>query len=46
MSDHIEAPQVILDNDDPPLHEDNVRAFLDAENDAESDCIRRGSDSR
>jgi hypothetical protein len=32
MTDYVEAPKVTLDNDDPTLRDDSVRAFLDAEN--------------
>jgi hypothetical protein len=33
MSDQIAAPKVTLDNDDPSLRDQEVRAFLDAETD-------------
>lgn len=32
MTDYVEAPNVTLDNDDPTLRDESVRAFLDAEN--------------
>lgn len=33
MADYVEAPKVTLDNTDPKLHDGDVRAFIDAEND-------------
>ncbi len=32
MDDYVEAPCVTLDNDDPTLHDEEVRSFIDAEN--------------